>query len=253
MHPVLANDLMTKGAPRAPSLVALALSVCVHGAFLGAIGEHPLPSPTKIKTSDPDNIITLSVTMQEPQAVLARTAPIASRPAPPPIVPTAAKTLPPAEKRPVPPKAIAASQPAPRPPTPLIANSTLANPPEPAPAIPREITEKISAAVDRPTATDSAQQRTPSRGSVLILPVYSPPPHYPVQAKRMGLEGRVLMRVMVAANGIPVDVQIVAGSGHSILDRAALDAVRSWRFQVNGSLARNSVEAVQVPIRFDLE
>jgi len=61
------------------------------------------------------------------------------------------------------------------------------------------------------------------------------------------------MRVMVAANGIPVDVQIVAGSGHSILDRAALDAVRSWRFQVNGSLARNSVEAVQVPIRFDLE
>ena len=78
-------------------------------------------------------------------------------------------------------------------------------------------------------------------------------PIYPESALRRGEEGRVLLRVDVSAEGMPLDVSVAGTSGHPILDSAALSAVRQWRF-VPGMLAGRTVAAVaEVPIRFHLE
>ena len=250
MRPVLANDVMTNGGPRAPSVMALALSVFVHGALLAAIGDDLLHSTAEKSPADMD-VTNLSVTLQEPRPDTVTTPFAASEPAPSNIkrgsvIPQAAP-----EQKPEPRKLMVQEQPSPLSPAPSIETSSPANPATL--SSPRETPEEISAAIEQPTVTDSIQQQSLSQGILIITPVYSPAPRYPVLAKRMGLEGRVLMRVMVAANGLPVEVEIIAGSGHSVLDRAALDAVRDWRFQVKGSPARNSIEAVEVPIRFELE
>lgn len=69
---------------------------------------------------------------------------------------------------------------------------------------------------------------------------------YPSQAREAGWGGRVAMRLTVAENGVPQRLQLLAGSGHDILDQAALemlhlaashtpvpDALRGQRFQID--------------------
>jgi protein TonB len=65
-------------------------------------------------------------------------------------------------------------------------------------------------------------------------------------------EGRVLLRVLVDAKGLPERVELRSSSGHERLDRVALDTVRQWKFVP----ARRGEEAVSawviVPISFSL-
>jgi len=90
-------------------------------------------------------------------------------------------------------------------------------------------------------------------GSSGASPAYgvNPRPPYPMVARRMGFEGTVILRVVVAADGSPESVAVLESSGHDVLDTAALDTVRSrWRFvpaRRNGIAVEDSV---QVPIRF---
>jgi protein TonB len=79
----------------------------------------------------------------------------------------------------------------------------------------------------------------------------NPEPPYPMAARRMGLQGTVVLRVVVGADGAPVSVTVLQSSGHAILDTSAADTVRAtWRFV---PARRNGVpieDTVQVPIRF---
>ena len=60
--------------------------------------------------------------------------------------------------------------------------------------------------------------------------LHNPPPRYPSMSKRLGEQGRVLMRVMVSAAGEAMNVSLHASSGSTRLDEAAIDAVANWRF-----------------------
>lgn len=55
-------------------------------------------------------------------------------------------------------------------------------------------------------------------------------PPYPAVARRMGQEGSVLLRVRVDALGRAEAVEVARTSGYSVLDAAAMNAVRGWRF-----------------------
>lgn len=80
----------------------------------------------------------------------------------------------------------------------------------------------------------------------------NPPPAYPSLSRRLGEEGRVLLRVHVTPEGGADDVRVHASSGSSLLDEAAAAAVRKWRF-VPARQGGNPVAAwVQVPIAFKL-
>lgn len=77
-------------------------------------------------------------------------------------------------------------------------------------------------------------------------------PRYPMESRRRGEQGTVLLRVLVGRDGLPIDVEVQRSSGYRALDRSAREAVLRWRFrpvQINGV----NVEARGlVPIKFDV-
>ena len=78
------------------------------------------------------------------------------------------------------------------------------------------------------------------------------PPVYPPRCLRMGIEGRVRVRVLVGENGKVQEVTLDRSSGESALDESALEAVRTWRFE---PARRNGVPVrawAIVPVEFKL-
>ncbi len=81
----------------------------------------------------------------------------------------------------------------------------------------------------------------------------NPPPKYPRRARRMGLEGRVMLEVLISAKGQVDELRVLQSSGHKVLDRAALSAVRKWRFEPGTKDGRKNKMWVRIPIHFDLQ
>jgi protein TonB len=125
-----------------------------------------------------------------------------------------------------------------------------ANPPQETQTIPEEAPPLHPELGSESTTTDTA-----SRVIQQASPLYqiNPPPKYPRLAKRRGLEGVVLLEVFVDILGSVKELRIFNSSGHSVLDRAALTAVRRWKFR-SGTVAGASKEMwVKVPVRFQLK
>jgi TonB family protein len=58
---------------------------------------------------------------------------------------------------------------------------------------------------------------------------YSPEPHYPVNERKAGREGAVILRLVVDTDGATHDIT-VARSLSPDFDSAAMDAVKTWKF-----------------------
>ncbi|MCF8151138.1 MAG: energy transducer TonB [Burkholderiaceae bacterium] len=81
----------------------------------------------------------------------------------------------------------------------------------------------------------------------------NPKPVYPHASRRLGEQGKVLLRVHVSAAGLAEKVEVKTGSGYARLDQSAHDAVSRWRF-VPARRGDQAVAAwVQVPITFQLD
>lgn len=148
----------------------------------------------------------------------------------------------------------AARRPAPQPtPQPLaIADPT------PAPNAPAGVPTPQPPAppIGTPVAAAPAPSSTPAK---VELPstdadyLNNPKPAYPPLSKRMGEQGKVVVRVLIDANGLPQKAEIRSSSGFERLDQAALATVMKWRY-VPGKRA-GVAEAMwfNVPINFVLE
>ncbi len=81
----------------------------------------------------------------------------------------------------------------------------------------------------------------------------NPKPSYPEEARKKGMEGEVLLRVEVLANGRAGRLELKKSSGHEILDRSALTAVKEWKF--TPAKSGNGVIScwVNIPIKFRLK
>jgi protein TonB len=81
---------------------------------------------------------------------------------------------------------------------------------------------------------------------------YQRTPPYPETARRLGIQGTSRLRFEVLASGTVGQIVVDQSAGHPDLDRAAVDAVRQWRFEP----ARRGTEPVAVwvtlPVRFEL-
>jgi protein TonB len=78
------------------------------------------------------------------------------------------------------------------------------------------------------------------------------PPDYPPRCRRMGIEGTVRVRALVAEDGRVVQALVARTSGDESLDEAAVRAVRGWRFE---PARRDGVPTrawASVPIEFKL-
>ena len=78
----------------------------------------------------------------------------------------------------------------------------------------------------------------------------NPKPVYPASAKKMGMEGKVMLKVFVSREGRVLNIEIGQSSGYEILDKAALEAVKNWCFVPARQGESPRDEWVQVPVAF---
>ena len=111
--------------------------------------------------------------------------------------------------------------------------------------------EEANSAQGEPKTEAASVALTPPSFSAAYL--RNPPPNYPPAARHAGEQGTVTLRVLVTRAGAASRVIVERSSGSPHLDRAALEAVKAWRF----APARHGADPVEswwvVPIVFRLE
>lgn len=203
----------------------LLLALALHGVLLAAplrraLGELEIPPPP------------LSVTLVKPPAPLPVAAPKPQ--ALPPAAPTRERPLP----RPTPVLAMTPEQ------QPVAAASTTVAPPAP-----------VADVAPRPSAPAAAAVAAPTISAARFDAAYlqNPKPNYPALSRRLGEEGKVLLKVRVGSDGRPLAVDLEKSSDFERLDNAARQVVQGWRF-VPAKRGDEAIEAsVIVPIVFRLD
>ena len=79
------------------------------------------------------------------------------------------------------------------------------------------------------------------------------PPNYPRQARRRGIEGVATYEIWLDAEGKQVKQALVNSSGALMLDNAALEAIKQWKFSPHTVNGRAIAHRVQIPVRFRLD
>ncbi len=87
---------------------------------------------------------------------------------------------------------------------------------------------KTDAPIQQSTANEQPLYRAPSTA---ITYLHNPKPRYPRIAKLRGMEGITKLRVKVGTDGRAISVDVDTSSGFTVLDKAAIKAVRQWRFE----------------------
>lgn len=145
---------------------------------------------------------------------------------------------------------------------------------QPKPVVEKAISAPTPVSVMQPVAEHAVQQAPvavvppapsppapaqPASEPVIDPPRYNaaylsnPPPVYPLAARRRGVEGTVLVRAEISAGGECQRAELKKTSGHEMLDNAALEAVKKWRFVPAKRGSQAVIAWVEVPITFKLE
>ncbi len=104
-----------------------------------------------------------------------------------------------------------------------------------------------------PVTPPAASVRSgPAEPDIRPSALQQPRPFYPRIARQRGWQGVVVLRVAVDERGHPCEVGVQTSSGHPVLDEAALEAVRQWRFAPARLAGLAIASTVDVPVRFSL-
>lgn len=115
-----------------------------------------------------------------------------------------------------------------------------------------EESQTETGAVEQASATSTGSEEPLVESRYDIRSLNNPKPSYPLAARRRGMEGRVILHAYVRENGQCAEVRLQQSSGYELLDAAALQAVRRWRFMpaLRGDVAVASW--AEIPITFRL-
>ncbi|MBX9961242.1 MAG: energy transducer TonB [Burkholderiaceae bacterium] len=145
-----------------------------------------------------------------------------------------------------------AVKPTPNPPLPAPTSepSPVVAPAAPAPTQPAIEASTVAPTAAAPQAPAPARIELPSSDAAYLN---NPKPAYPALSRRLGEQGKVVVRVLIGVDGTAQQAEIRTSSGYDRLDQAALATVRSWRY-VPGK-RNGTAEAMwfNVPINFVLE
>ncbi|WP_432422910.1 energy transducer TonB [Variovorax boronicumulans] len=153
-------------------------------------------------------------------------------PPPPPPPPKVAKAPPPPR-----PQAIREPRPTPAPQAPV---GTTEPPPPPAP--PAAPTPPAPPALPPAPPAPPAVQLPSSNADYL----QNPKAVYPAMSKRLGEQGKVIVKVLVGVDGLPKSAEVKKSSGFDRLDEAAVEYIMKCRFvpgKVNGVVQAMSYDA----------
>ncbi|HWJ70886.1 MAG TPA: energy transducer TonB [Sphingobium sp.] len=94
-----------------------------------------------------------------------------------------------------------------------------------APAIVQPVTAPAPVAPPAPAA------RAPENiGDLSTRMISAKPPKFPIESRRAHEEGVVVLSVLLSTEGRVAEISVASSSGFTRLDRAALEAVREWRW-----------------------
>jgi protein TonB len=81
----------------------------------------------------------------------------------------------------------------------------------------------------------------------------NPKPPYPALSKRLGEQGKVVVRVLIGTDGTAQQAEIRQSSGYERLDQAALGTVLRWHYVPGKRAGVPEAMWFNVPINFVLE
>lgn len=166
---------------------------------------------------------------------------------------------PPAPPQPAPPKPVARQQAVAKAPTPVTAEAPLplaTADSTPTPNAPAGVLAPADVAPPAPAPQAVAAPPAPAR---VDLPssnaeyLQNPKPAYPALSKRLGEQGKVVVRVFIAVDGTAQKAEIKQSSGFDRLDQAALTTVLRWRYVPGKRAGVPEGMWFNVPISFVLE
>jgi len=252
------NDQALDSMPFAAQGFLLVLVVCLHAA--GAAALSRLPGPTWhgeksaiLRASWIENAPSLSapsLSLPPPSVEPARLHPV------PPPLPPARSAKPPRQR--VRPEVSVPSQ-----------RQTSAAQSAPVPAVvdtAPDVSADLAASEGSPPAVSAAVATSEAAGGEergwgrdYVGPDFNvsyfsnPEPEYPSLSRRQREQGLVKLRVHVTEEGRAGEVMLHMSSGYERLDRAALDAVKRWRFRPAQRKGMPVAGWVVVPVRFELQ
>jgi protein TonB len=123
------------------------------------------------------------------------------------------------------------------------------------------VTDKVGQADSAPSANTgmTTQAQATSAAPVTVLPssnadyLNNPAPAYPALSRRLGEQGRVVIRVLIDKDGKPQQGDIGQSSGYARLDQAALRAAMDWRYVPGRRDGLAQDMWFNVPIHFALD
>ena len=156
--------------------------------------------------------------------------------------------------------------PPPKTPQPVLTPPPTPQPPAPATPEPPAVLAAPTASVTAPVVPAAAPAPPPpappppaAAPAKVELPsskadyLHNPPPDYPRMSKRLGEQGKVVLKVLIGTDGAPQKVELVTSSGFERLDKSALDAAMRWRYVPGKRGGVAEAMWYQVPIQFTLE
>jgi periplasmic protein TonB len=247
-------------AARAERYAGFAVAVALHVALIVALLQYEparnaieMVAPIMVSMIAPPKLELPPSPPEQPKPVVQppRAQPVQKPVEQPPIIarpPDVEPTPIPPPPEPLPAPAIEPVKPEPPPPVEPVAQA------EPVAAVQpvarAEPAPHVEAAV-RPPPPVPPEPITPPQFNADYL--HNPTPTYPSLSRRMGEQGKVLVRVLVSAEGLVERIELKNSSGSRRLDQAALDAVKQWKF-VPARQGDLKVSAwVLVPIVFALQ
>lgn len=81
----------------------------------------------------------------------------------------------------------------------------------------------------------------------------NPKPPYPALSKRLGEEGKVVVRAWIDTNGTATQAEIKTSSGYDRLDQTALQTVLNWRYVPGKRAGVPEAMWFNIPLNFILE
>ena len=156
--------------------------------------------------------------------------------------------------------------PPPKTPQPVLTPPPTPQPPAPATPEPPAVLAAPTAAVTAPVVPAAAPAPPPpapppppAAPAKVELPsskadyLHNPPPDYPRMSKRLGEQGRVVVKVLIGEDGRAQKVELLTTSGFERLDKSAMDAAMRWRYVPGKRGGVPEAMWYQVPIQFTLE
>lgn len=118
--------------------------------------------------------------------------------------------------------------------------------------IPANAAARLLCGSSEPPATaKDGQNNAPQHAGADTLCGPIAPPLYPTTAKQLGIQGSVLLKAVIGADGTVRELRVI--DGHPLLAPAAIEAVKRWKYKPYSVKGKPVEVETTITVNFRLE